>query len=135
MEIANANAATLSNYEVMNHLQNLKERRTNNKGHLATITYETLKYLDNSACAKQSAEDIKNCLKEMEQFNLTKNEKLTIINNPPTTPLEMQLFIEESEERLSEHQVDTILNLVAKYLHVTRKIPQDANGDEDSNQD
>lgn len=36
----NANAATLCNFEVMKHLQKIKDKRQNHKGQLATITYE-----------------------------------------------------------------------------------------------
>lgn len=32
----------LSNYEVMVHLQQIKEQRTSGKGQLATITYEVI---------------------------------------------------------------------------------------------
>jgi hypothetical protein len=42
MEIVNSNSATLSNFEVMKHLQKIKDSRKKHKGQLATITYEVL---------------------------------------------------------------------------------------------
>lgn len=77
----------------MKHLQQLKDGRRKEKrqGQLATITYETLKYLENTPCSQQTPESITNCIKELEPFNLNKNEKLMIINSPPTTALEIQL--------------------------------------------
>lgn len=36
----NANVATLCNYEVMTHLQKMKDTRKKQTGQLATITYE-----------------------------------------------------------------------------------------------
>ncbi|KYB25957.1 DNA-directed RNA polymerase III subunit RPC9 [Tribolium castaneum] len=116
MEIVNANSATLSNFEVMKHLQRIKDSRKKHKGQLATITYETLRYLENTPCAQQSPQSITECLKDLEPFNLNKNEKLMLINSPPTTALEIQLMIEESEERLTEEQVEQILQIVLQHF-------------------
>lgn len=57
----------------------------------ATITYETIKYLENTPCKKQSSEKIQEFLKAMAPIKLTKAEKLTLLNLCPTTPLEIQL--------------------------------------------
>lgn len=38
----NANSASMCNYEVMVHLQKLKDTKTKQTGQLATITYEVL---------------------------------------------------------------------------------------------
>lgn len=118
MEIVNSNSSQLSNYEVLKHLQQLKDGRKKDKrqGQLATITYETLRYLENTPCNQQTPETITACLKALERFNLSKNEKLMIINLPPTTALEIQLMIEESEERLTEEQVNEILQIVAQHF-------------------
>ncbi|KAJ8968642.1 hypothetical protein NQ314_002202 [Rhamnusium bicolor] len=115
MEIVNANCATLSNYEVLKHLQKVKESKMKHKGQLATITYETIRYLENAPCNDQSPQNITECLKALAPYNLNKTEKLMIINTPPTTALEIQLMIEESEERLTEEQVEQILDIITRY--------------------
>jgi len=120
MEIKRSNVATLSNYEVMSHLHKIKDRKNKTKGQLATITYETLRYLEKSPCAQQTTQSVVSCLKALEAYNINKNEKLMILNNPPTTPLEIQLIIEESEERLSDDQVEEILQLVITHLNVAK---------------
>ncbi|XP_044253808.1 DNA-directed RNA polymerase III subunit RPC9 [Tribolium madens] len=126
MEIVNANSATLSNFEVMKHLQRIKDSRKKHKGQLATITYETLRYLENTPCAQQTPESIVECLKDLEAFNLNKNEKLMLINSPPTTALEIQLMIEESEERLSEEQVEQILQIMLRHFpHIQKSVEND----------
>ncbi|XP_022916399.1 DNA-directed RNA polymerase III subunit RPC9 [Onthophagus taurus] len=121
MEIVNSNVATLSNFEVMSHLQKIKDTQRKQKGQLATITYETLRFLENSPCSKLNSSNVIDCIKALDAFNLKKREKLMIVNNPPATPLEIQLLVEESEERLSEDQVQLILNICVKYLGVTLK--------------
>jgi len=128
MEIVNANSATLSNFEVMRHLQKIKDSRKNEQ--LATITYETVRYLENTPCSFQTPENIRQCLKALEPFNLNKNEKLMLINSPPTTALEIQLMIEESEERLTEEQVEQILQIMLQYFPHIQKLSE-ANGSQD----
>lgn len=39
-----------------------------------------------------------------------------IINDPPTTALHIQLIIDDSEERLTDDQVQKIIQLSALYL-------------------
>lgn len=60
---------------------------------LASITYQTIRYLENTSCKIQSPEKIKDFLRAMEPFKLTKCEILTLLNVCPKTPLEIQLVI------------------------------------------
>ncbi|KAB0793912.1 hypothetical protein PPYR_01148 [Photinus pyralis] len=134
MEVINSNSAQLSNYEVLKHLQQLKDGRKKDKrqGQLATITYETLRYLENTPCNQQTPETITACLKALEPFNLSKNEKLMIINSPPTTALEIQLMIEESEERLTEEQVNEILKIVVLHFPHVQKVEENEDETEEA---
>ena len=52
----------------------------------------------------------------IEKYNLTPSEKLLILNHCPESAVEIQLLIEDSEERLSEEQVDLILQEVKVHL-------------------
>lgn len=79
----------MSNYEVFDILEGVKKRKPRNQ--LATITYETIKYLENSSSKGQTPEKIKEFMKSMELFKLTKCEKLSLINLCPKTALEIQL--------------------------------------------
>ncbi|XP_026465439.1 DNA-directed RNA polymerase III subunit RPC9-like [Ctenocephalides felis] len=121
MEATKVNTAFLSNFEVMQVLKELKLKDSKRKfmmRNFATITYETLKFLEDSPCVLQSKENISNFLKAVEPFNLVKIEKLLMINEPPTTPLQIQLIVEDSEERLSEEDVDKLLDVIANTLPV-----------------
>lgn len=49
-------------------------------------------------------------------FNLTKNECLMMVNDPPTSALHIQLQVEDSEERLTEDQVNKVIEIAQKWL-------------------
>ncbi|XP_020295897.1 DNA-directed RNA polymerase III subunit RPC9 [Pseudomyrmex gracilis] len=116
MKVIKGNWNTLlSNYEVLDILQqNTKSYKKKKMNQLATITYQTIKYLEDTPCKKQTPDIINQFLRAMEPFKLTKAEKLALLNICPTTPLEIQLLIEEAEERLTDEEVETVLQIVAK---------------------
>lgn len=131
METVKANAGMLCNFEVMTLLQDMKEKRKQKgQGQLATITYETYKYLEGTACKGQTQENVSNCLKALKAYPLNKNERLMMLNTPPTTPLEIQLIVEGSEERLSEEQVEEILKVVADNFNLRKneEVSEEADG-------
>ncbi|CAF0731337.1 unnamed protein product [Didymodactylos carnosus] len=118
----------LSNYEtyliVKQVHENEKQMRRNadrtfehNNIGLNTVTYETLKYLENTSCIEQTEEIMKtfyNCVKD--KYNLRKLEILQMLNLRPSTPVELQLIIEDSETRLSDQQIDELLNIIVTLL-------------------
>uniref|UniRef100_A0A182R3I6 DNA-directed RNA polymerase III subunit RPC9 n=1 Tax=Anopheles funestus TaxID=62324 RepID=A0A182R3I6_ANOFN len=115
MEIINPNAAILTNYEVMAALKDMKNsKKKYGLRNLATITYETVQYLEDTPCKDQTSAGIVEFLQAMKEFNLTKNECLMMVNDPPSSPLHIQLMIEDSDERLTEEQVSRILEHAAK---------------------
>ncbi|KAM6907835.1 DNA-directed RNA polymerase III subunit RPC9 [Xenentodon cancila] len=114
----------LSNYEVFKLLTDLKEQRkdsgkskhSNGQQDLNTIMYETLKYLSKMPCSRQSPEIVKEFLTIMLPHKLTKAEKLQLLNHRPQTAVEIQLMVEESEERLSEQQIEELIQTLADVL-------------------
>ncbi|KAA8586794.1 hypothetical protein FQN60_000630 [Etheostoma spectabile] len=106
MEVKNTNAAMLSNYEVFKLLTDLKEQRKDSgkskhstgQQNLNTIMYETLKYLSKTPCSRQTPEIVKEFLTTMMPHKLTKS------------------MVEESEERLSEEQIEELIHTVADVL-------------------
>ncbi|XP_046396339.1 DNA-directed RNA polymerase III subunit RPC9 [Ischnura elegans] len=118
METVEENAAILCNYEVLTLLEELRKQPKlgNRKNQLATIAYETTKYLKGTPCCSQTPESIQNFLSALAPFNLTKAEKLMLVNLRPMTPVEIQLIVEESEERMSDAQVEELLEVIAAHL-------------------
>ncbi|KAG7307409.1 hypothetical protein JYU34_007596 [Plutella xylostella] len=119
METVKANSAFLCNFEVMQILQQLKDntqKKHKREGSLATVTYETVRYLQETECKNQSAAGIQKCLEALKAFKLTKVEKLMMINSPPRTELDIQLMVEESEERLTEDEVKRIIEIMKECL-------------------
>uniref|UniRef100_A0A2C9JPI7 DNA-directed RNA polymerase III subunit RPC9 n=2 Tax=Biomphalaria glabrata TaxID=6526 RepID=A0A2C9JPI7_BIOGL len=121
MEVKSENYAMLSNFEVLGLLRDIQAGRGQKKpnkyqSNLATITYETIKCLENWPCSHHSAEGITQVMKALSKFKLTPAEKLQLINLRPSTAVEIQLVVEESEERLTESQIEELLDLIATYL-------------------
>ncbi len=122
MEVIDDNAAMLSNFEVYTQLKEIqseqsRHRRTNkHQQHLATILYSTLKHLEKTPCKDQNPTIISQFMLALMPFSLTKAEKLQLLNQRPTTAVEIQLMIEESEERLTENQIAQLLEIISTTL-------------------
>ncbi|XP_069127803.1 DNA-directed RNA polymerase III subunit RPC9-like [Argopecten irradians] len=138
MEIINDNAAMLTNYEVMTLLSDIQAGRGQKKPdkslqQLATITYEAVKYLEDRPCKTQTPEIIEQFMTDVQPYNLTKSEKVQLLNQYPSTAVEIQLIVEESEERLTEDQIYELLEVIGKY-RPSEAIEEDGEED-DENED
>lgn len=139
METVHLRSVTLSNFEVMRFLQEQRDEMNQQKGNrkekkkrrvnksLLTVTVETLAWLESQPASVQSEEIIKTFLDKLKTFQIEENvsfkksEIFLLINQRPVSPVEIQLLIENSEERLTEAQVERLLEIVADNLpsHVT----------------
>ncbi|KAI1711303.1 RNA polymerase rpb4 domain-containing protein [Ditylenchus destructor] len=91
----------------------------------STIVYETMTYLNETSPApSQSRKQNVDLIKALQKagFKLTAAEVMQIVNLRPKSPVEIQLVIEESEERLTEQQVDEIIRIIT--AHTKSQPPQ-----------
>jgi len=141
MEIINARAVTLSNFEVMRFLREQKDSIKPPKGKkekgskhqkvnksLLTVTLETLAFLENSPAGVQEEHHLKEFAAQLSELcrqskndngqnlQLSKDEVIQLINNRPTSAVEIQLLLENSEERFSEEQVEKLIQIVEECL-------------------
>ena len=143
MEIVNKNVAFLTNCEVFgllqqtkedlakkvlakkNHKQNQQANLTDQQSvnidkHLPTVVYESLRFLENTPCVSETSEVINNFLIKLDErkdeFTLTNIVKLQLINQRPSSAVELQVLIEDNEERFTLEQMDDLLDFVIENL-------------------
>ncbi|CAG8458739.1 13590_t:CDS:10 [Ambispora leptoticha] len=137
MEICSHHSALLSNYEVLQLLEEMREKQreqdrldpknTKHAENFQTIQFEVIEYLksDQSPVDSQNATQIQSLLEGLKDYPLTKIEKLQIINMRPTSIIELHL-IEEPEDRDLMGKFPEICELVK--LHLPRKDKNSVSG-------
>ncbi|KAF8964329.1 RNA polymerase Rpb4-domain-containing protein [Flammula alnicola] len=96
---------------------------------LRTIEVEAISYLsaDYLPTTSQTEEGITKLVKSLSPSNLTKAEKLQIINLAPTLPVELYVIVEELEDRFGD-RIDDILENVQTSLTPAAKDTVQLNG-------
>ncbi|OCB91071.1 hypothetical protein A7U60_g1708 [Sanghuangporus baumii] len=84
---------------------------------LRTVEFEAIQYLtaDYQPTKQQSAESISQLVRDLNKFDLTKAEKLQIVNLAPTEPVELYVIVEEIEDRFGD-KMDEVLDVVRSSL-------------------
>jgi len=119
MDVINDNVALLSNYEVFSVLREMYLYRRPDAGlqQLATVSYETLRYLEMTLCRKQSAESLAVFARAIASFSLTKAERLQLLNHRPTSAVILSLLVEEIDERLTtDEQIEELIDAIKSTL-------------------
>lgn len=118
MEVLDPQQTVLTNAELYNIISERKKslaglsREAHGCPSLRTITYETFSYLSESPAASQTEEQVRSFIKAIAAYKLTAAEILQLINLRSTSAVEVQLVVEECEERFTEEQVNEIFAIV-----------------------
>ncbi|CAG8794610.1 19933_t:CDS:2 [Gigaspora margarita] len=110
----------LSNYEVLALLREMDEKQREQANsnpnvkfaeNLKTIQFEVIQNLSSSESpsSTQTPEQIETTLTQLKNYNLTKSEKLQLINLRPQSIAELELIIEDCEDRFG---MDTLRELI-----------------------
>ncbi|GAA5975310.1 hypothetical protein JCM11641_005933 [Rhodosporidiobolus odoratus] len=146
METLNQRAGFLSNYEVLTLLrqqrddrsQQIKELNEAKRGKdrdgseftardeierlqpqdLHTVTFEALRYLEEAVhpMRRQSAEAVTKLLDELEELDLTKAERLQLVNLAPTSIVELHVCVEDISDRFNDSEQEHLLHLIKSHL-------------------
>lgn len=138
MEVLNPGVTMLANWEVYSLLCDIRDGKNHeqkplpSQPNLANIVYSTACYLRNTPCTVQSDAVIEKFNKVLEEeFDLTKAERLQILNLRATTDVEMQLIVEESEERFSDDEMKKLCDIVSKVLPEKKALKQSEHEDKE----
>jgi hypothetical protein len=104
MQIKNARSALISNYEVLKLLEESQELQKQIQKNdpsveypesLRTVQFELTEYLKETPVNTQSPEQIADFMQAISHYNLTKAEKLQMLNLRPKSAVEIYLVKEE----------------------------------------
>ncbi|KAI3652431.1 hypothetical protein MP228_002756 [Amoeboaphelidium protococcarum] len=121
MKVLENQDALLSNYEVDKILSERQaDRKSGNKkkpgakqqSNVATIEFETMKYMKDSGVNKLNDGDIMHFLQQTRDLKLTKLEKLQILNLRPQSLVDLYIIVEHLESRFNDPEslLETIMN-------------------------
>ncbi|KAI9294267.1 calcitonin gene-related peptide-receptor component protein-like protein, partial [Neoconidiobolus thromboides FSU 785] len=121
MEVVNEHEAMLSNYEVLTIIEETsaltKQLKKVKKGeNVSTIQFEVKKYLSELNSGSQSTEKVHNLLSALTEFQLTKAEKLQILNVAPSELVQLVVLVEDFEERFNEEEQQRLLEVIVEKL-------------------
>eukprot|EP01134_Creolimax_fragrantissima_P002423 CFRG2423T1 len=131
MEVVDAEHLLLTNWEVhqviKDDLKWCKKKENQSKGKrgepnlivpglrdMSTLCYAVGNYMKDSESKYHTATTIKNLTKDLAPFNLTKVEKLQIVNNLPQKEVEIHVMVEEVEERFEGDGWEEIVAVIQK---------------------
>ena len=125
MKVLESRSAFLSNYEVAVHLEELVALQDSllaggrfstalESANLQTIQHEMKQYLDGERCQRLTEEKMTSLLKDLKSWELTKVEKLMILNQVPTNESELSTLIEEYADRFDEKQRRDLLAIISQ---------------------
>nr|CCA27282.1 conserved hypothetical protein [Albugo laibachii Nc14] len=123
MKVLKSFEASLTNYEVYNILQDRRRDRTVSnvtQSESSWMNHKVQKLLSNSYFLDRKFSDqiVQNALIEMkkEDFRLTSNEILQLVNHWPTALVDYHLLIDDCANRFQQDDIDRISSILRQAL-------------------
>ncbi|CAJ0959240.1 unnamed protein product, partial [Mesorhabditis belari] len=123
MEVINKMVTILPNMQVVKETKTLEGRRPKNdqSENLNTLLHETETYLKDTPASAQEDEHVIKLSQELQQYKLTMAETVQILNLRPSSGVEVQLVVEECEERIrTEEQLEALVKIIIEGLPLTQ---------------
>ncbi|KAL6906653.1 RNA polymerase Rpb4 domain-containing protein [Trichoderma evansii] len=141
MKVLEAQAAVLTNYEVLQHLAQQKNlyklRKRRGPPNLETVVRELIQYLQSSPnpLSQKPSTYTPNCisqlLERLSPYELSKGEVVMILNLRPASVAALNTVIEEMAERFSDEQQEEMVNIILEVLGQFEASDPNANGNAD----
>ncbi|XP_044499693.1 DNA-directed RNA polymerase III subunit RPC9-like [Mangifera indica] len=118
MKILEGNAGALTNFEVLDFLRSRGASKdpTRVLVPVAPSEFKVYDYLVESVACNQTRENVNEFLEQCKKFKLAKAEMLNIINIRPSSLVEIDSIIEQSDTRFDEEQLQELIDLVVTLL-------------------
>ncbi|TPX69238.1 hypothetical protein SpCBS45565_g02576 [Spizellomyces sp. 'palustris'] len=145
MEVLELRAAHLSNFEVLTFLSELEAQKLEQPPafgrigdadkslmDLYTIEREVIRYLKSTPCVAQSSTQMQQFKEALQPYDITKAEKLMLLNIRPRSIAELNPLIEDIDGRLSQDQQEGLVGLILQLLPYEEPLLDAAEGTEAS---
>ncbi|XP_021733448.1 DNA-directed RNA polymerase III subunit RPC9-like isoform X1 [Chenopodium quinoa] len=119
MKILKINAGILTNFEVLDllHSRGAAKDPTRAMGLLKSSEFKVYDYLLESAACDQTRESINDLIEKFKEYQLPKAELISIINNRPSSAVELAPIIEALEQRnWNDDTLDEMAELIVQVL-------------------
>ncbi|VDM22035.1 unnamed protein product [Hydatigera taeniaeformis] len=113
MDIGFNDIRPLTNFEVYDFMKKRMESKDKVRAQ-QTILYTGMKYFnEKSSCTVQTPDAIQSFITSVKHFNLKKPELLALINNCPSTQVELSVMISDLDTRFTPPQIEKIIEAVS----------------------
>ncbi|XP_031251837.1 DNA-directed RNA polymerase III subunit RPC9-like [Pistacia vera] len=118
MKILEGNAGALTNFEVLDFLRSRGASKdpTRVLVPVAQSEFKVYDYLVESGACNQTRESVNEFFEKCKKFKLAKAEMLNIINIRPSSLVEIDSVIEQSDTRFDEEQLEELVDLAVTLL-------------------
>ncbi|KAJ0092301.1 hypothetical protein Patl1_25301 [Pistacia atlantica] len=118
MKILEGNAGALTNFEVLDFLRSRGASKdpTRVLVPVAQSEFKVYDYLVESGACNQTRESVNEFFEKCKKFKLAKAEMLNIINIRPSSLVEIDSVIEQSDTRFDEEQLQELVDLAVTLL-------------------